>query len=351
MIIVMKNSAEEKDINHVIEEVEKNELKVHLSRGVEKTIIGIIGDERVLEKEHFESLPGVQEVMPILKPYKMASRDFHPENTVIDVDGVPIGGNEVVIMAGPCSVESEVQLRESARPARDAGAAILRGGAFKPRTSPYSFQGLGKQGLELLRKIGDETGMKVITEVMAPDQLELVCEYADILQIGARNMQNYNLLQAVGETEHPVLLKRGFSSKIDELLLASEYILSAGNLNVMLCERGIRSFDSKYTRNVLDINAVPVLKELSHLPVIVDPSHATGKWELVAVVSRAAIAAGADGLIIEVHVNPDKALSDGRQSLNPDTFDDLMKQMGDIAKAIGRSVYDPSNTMVEETVA
>jgi len=338
MIIVMKNTVTDDEINRVSDEVKSQGFQVHLSRGTERTIIGVIGDERVLEKEHFESLPGVQEIMPVLKPYKLASRDFHPENTVVDINGVGVGGREVTVMAGPCSVESRDQLLTTARAVRGAGAKILRGGAFKPRTSPYSFQGLGKEGLELLHEVGKETGMPVITEVMAPDQIDLVAQYSDILQIGARNMQNYNLLHAVGETPLPVLLKRGFSSKIDEWLLAAEYILSHGNYNVMLCERGIRTFDSKYTRNTLDINAIPVLKELSHLPVIIDPSHATGKWEFVRAASRAAVAAGADGLLIEVHPNPSEALSDGRQSLIPDNFTRLMQQIAVIAEAVGRSV-------------
>lgn len=338
MIIVMKRNAGEEEIQRISDEVKHYGFQVHLSHGTERTIIGIIGDERGLEKEHFESLPGVQEILPVLRPYKLASRDFHPENTVVEVKGVKVGGAEVVIMAGPCSVESRDQLIASARIVKNAGAKILRGGAFKPRTSPYSFQGLGEEGLKLLREAGDETGLAVVTEVMAPEQVDLVCQYTDILQIGARNMQNYNLLHAVGDTDFPVLLKRGFSSKIDELLLAAEYILSHGNYNVMLCERGIRTFDSKYTRNTLDINAVAVLKEASHLPVIIDPSHSTGKWEYVSAASRAAVAAGADGLLIEVHPNPTEALSDGRQSLLPENFDQLMAQIDVIAQAINRNV-------------
>lgn len=338
MIIVMKRNAGDDEIERVSDEVKHYGFQVHLSHGTERTIIGIIGDERGLEKEHFESLPGVQEILPILKPYKLASRDFHPEDTIVEVKGVKIGGPEVVIMAGPCSVESREQLMSTAQAVSRAGAKILRGGAFKPRTSPYSFQGLGEEGLQLLKEVGEATGLPVVTEVMAPEQVDLVCQYTDILQIGARNMQNYNLLHAVGETDFPILLKRGFSSKIDELLLAAEYVLSHGNYNIILCERGVRTFDSKYTRNLLDINAVPVLKELSHLPVIIDPSHSTGKWEYVSAASRAAVAAGADGLLIEVHPNPTQALSDGRQSLLPENFNQLMEQIDTIAQAIRRKV-------------
>ncbi|MCF7803661.1 MAG: 3-deoxy-7-phosphoheptulonate synthase [Candidatus Marinimicrobia bacterium] len=341
MIIVMKPDAEEQDLNHVTESIEDAGFKVHLSQGTERTIVGVIGDERSLDKKHYESFPGVEEIVPILKPYKLSSKDFHPEGTVVNVNDVSVGTDEVVVIAGPCSVEGWDQLRTTANEVKNAGAKILRGGAFKPRTSPYSFQGLGEEGLEMLDTVGDETGMPVITEVMGPSQVELVAKYSDILQIGARNMQNYNLLHAAGESDTPVMLKRGFSNTIDELLLAAEYIMSNGNYNVMLCERGIRTFDSKYTRNTLDINAVPVLKELSHLPVIVDPSHATGKWELVQAASRAAVAAGADGLIIEVHPNPTEALSDGRQSLVPDRFSTLMGQINHIAHAIDRHVSVP----------
>ncbi len=349
MIIIMKRNAGEDEIQRVSDEVKDYGFQVHLSHGTERTIIGIIGDERGLEKEHFESLPGVQDILPVLRPYKLASRDFHPEDTVVDVKGVKIGGPEVVIMAGPCSVENREQLMATAGAVKSAGAKILRGGAFKPRTSPYSFQGLGEEGLRLLREVGDETDLAVVTEVMAPEQVDLVCRYTDVLQIGARNMQNYNLLHAVGNTDFPVLLKRGFSSKIDELLLAAEYILSHGNYDVMLCERGIRTFDSKYTRNTLDINAIAVLKEVSHLPVIIDPSHSTGKWEYVSAASRAAVAAGADGLLIEVHPNPTKALSDGRQSLLPENFDQLVAQIQVIAQAINRNVdFTGQETDVKE---
>ena len=337
MIIVMRHGATNKEVSEVIKRVQDLGYQVHLSRGVERTIIGIIGDERPLTTQPLERLPGVEQVLPILKPYKLASRDFHPEDSVVALNGVEIGGKRVVVMAGPCSVESWDQILAAARAVKEAGASVLRGGAFKPRTSPYSFQGLGEEGLKMLRAAADETGLLVISEVMAPEQVDLVCQYADILQIGTRNMQNYNLLHAVGESGHPVLLKRGMSSTVEELLLAAEYILSHGNYRVMVCERGIRTFETA-TRNTLDINAVPVIKQLSHLPVIVDPSHATGKWELVGAAARAAVAAGADGLLIEVHPEPDKALSDGQQSLKPETFRELMGQIQRVAEAVGRSV-------------
>ncbi|MFQ5595050.1 MAG: 3-deoxy-7-phosphoheptulonate synthase [Anaerolineae bacterium] len=342
MIIVMRQGATSKEIGDVIKRVQDLDYQVHLSKGVERTIIGIIGDERPLTVQPLERFPGVEAVVPILKPFKLASRDFHPDGSVIAINGTQIGNQEVVVMAGPCSVESWDQLQTTARAVREAGAKVLRGGAFKPRTSPYSFQGLGEEGLRMLRAAGDETGLLVVTECMAPEQVDLVCRYADILQIGARNMQNYNLLHAAGESGYPVLLKRGFSSTIDELLMAAEYILSHGNYQVMLCERGIRTFDNKYTRNTLDVGSVPVLKQLSHLPVIVDPSHSVGKWDLVDSAARAGVAAGADGLIIEVHPQPDKALSDGEQSLRPDNFVELMRHVRRIAEAVDRTVAEPA---------
>ncbi len=341
MIIVMRQGASSKEVGDVIKRVQDLGYQVHLSKGVERTIIGIIGDERPLTVQPLERLSGVEEVVPILKPFKLASRDFHPQNSVITINGTEVGTDEIIVMAGPCSVESWEQLQETAHAVKRAGAKVLRGGAFKPRTSPYSFQGLGEEGLQMLRAAGDETGLLVVTEVMAPKQVDLVCRYADILQIGARNMQNYNLLRAAGDSGHPVLLKRGFSSTVEELLMAAEYILSKGDYQVMLCERGIRTFDTKYTRNTLDINAVPVLKQLSHLPVIVDPSHATGKWDLVTAAARAGVAAGADGLLIEVHPEPDKALSDGQQSLRPENFVELMAQIRRVAEAVDRTVTEP----------
>jgi 3-deoxy-7-phosphoheptulonate synthase len=279
----------------------------------------------------------VKRIVPILRPFKLASRDFQPEDTVFPLNGHSIGGQKIIVMAGPCAVESREQIIEAAHMVKEAGAHLLRGGAFKPRTSPYSFQGLGEEGLQYLAEAREATGLDVVTEVMAPEQVPLVAHYADVLQIGTRNMQNYALLHAVGESGMPVLLKRGMMSTIEELLMSAEYILSHGNRRVILCERGIRTFET-YTRNTLDINAVPVLKELSHLPVLVDPSHATGKWQLVNAVSKAAIAAGADGLIIEVHPHPELAMSDGTQSLRPTRFVELMAQLKPVAEAVGRAL-------------
>ena len=335
MIIVMKMGATDKEISDVVKRVEDLGFKPHLSKGVERTIIGLIGDERPLSPESLELLPGVEKVMRVLHPFKLASRDFKPEDTVISLNGEEIGGRKVVVMAGPCAVESREQMREVAWAVKEAGVRILRGGAFKPRTSPYSFQGLGEEGLEILAEIKEETGLAIITEAMAPEQVPLVAQYADILQIGTRNMQNYNLLRAVGESGMPVLLKRGMMATLEELLLSAEYILSHGNWQVMLCERGIRTFE-KYTRNTLDINAVPVLKGLTHLPIIVDPSHGTGKWQLVGAVAKAAVAAGADGLLIEVHPHPEEALSDGAQSLKPERFAQLMEELKRVAEAVDR---------------
>jgi 3-deoxy-7-phosphoheptulonate synthase len=308
-----------------------------VSRGEELTVIGVIGDERKLDKGAFSRMDGVDRVVPVLRPFKLASRDFQPEDSKISVNGHVFGGEKVIVMAGPCSVESIDQMMETAVAVKEAGAHLLRGGAFKPRTSPYSFQGMGEEGLKIMADVREETGLHIVTEVMAPEQVDLICKYADVLQIGTRNMQNYALLNAVGKTNKPVLLKRGMMSTIEELLMSAEYIMSNGNHKVILCERGIRTFE-KYTRNTLDINAVPVLKELTHLPVVVDPSHATGKWTLVNATSRAAVAAGADGLIIEVHPNPAEAVSDGEQSLKPKRFAELMVDISRIAQAVGRSI-------------
>ncbi len=335
MIIVMKKGASARQISDVVAHVESLGYRVHLSAGEERTIIGVIGDDRPIDRTHFEMLDGVEKTVPILKPFKLASRDMHPQDTLVSLDGVKIGGPPIVIMAGPCAVETREQIIETAQAVKEAGAQVLRGGAFKPRTSPYSFQGLGEEGLELLAEARSVTGLPVVTEVMAPEQVALVARYADMLQIGARNMQNYALLHAVGEANHPVLLKRGMMSTIEELLMSAEYILSHGNMRIVLCERGIRTFE-KYTRNTTDINAIPVIKDLSHLPVILDPSHGTGKWEYVAPVARAGIAAGADGLIIEVHPHPDEALSDGAQSLKPEKFAQLVTQVRQIAEDVGR---------------
>lgn len=335
MIIIMAHGATAAQIANVSARVEQMGCQVHLSEGQERTIIGVIGNGRPIDREQIERMSGVERTVPVLRPFKLASREFHPQDTVFPINGVSIGGNQVVVMAGPCTVEGAEQLMETAQAVKAAGAHALRGGAFKPRTSPYSFQGMGEAGLRLLAEAREITGLPVVTEVMSPDQVPLVSTYADILQIGARSMQNYALLHAVGESQRPVLLKRGMMSTIEELLMSAEYILSHGNSRVILCERGIRTFET-YTRNTLDISAVPLLKQLSHLPVLVDPSHGTGHWELVGPVSRAAIAAGADGLIIEVHPRPDEAWSDGAQSLKPSRFADLVESLRAVAVAVGR---------------
>ncbi len=337
MIIVMKIGATEDQIKHVVEKVEGLGLKTMISKGIERTIIGVIGDESILLGQPIEACPGVEKVMPVMAPYKLVSREFKPESTVIKVKGVEIGGNKIVVMAGPCSIEGLERLREIAKAVKNAGAVILRGGAFKPRTSPYSFQGLGEEGLKYMKQVADELGLVTISEVMEPKQVELVSRYVDILQVGARNMQNFNLLREVGKAKKPVMLKRGFCATIKEWLMSAEYILKEGNFEVMLCERGIRTFE-QYTRNTLDINAVPLVKQLSHLPVIVDPSHGTGKREIIKSVSMASVAAGADGLMIEVHTKPEEALSDGAQSLTPDMFVDLMSSVRRIAQAVGRTI-------------
>jgi 3-deoxy-7-phosphoheptulonate synthase len=337
MMIIMRTDADQEQIDHVVERVQHFGLRAHLSTGEERTSIGAIGDGRPVDKDLFLYLPGVDRVVPITRPYKLASREFRPQNTVFPVNGVQLGSDQILIIAGPCSVESRTQLLETAQAVKEAGAHALRGGAFKPRTSPYSFQGMGEQGLELLAEARELTGMPIVTEVMTPEQIPLVTRYADVLQIGARNMQNYSLLHAIGESQYPVLLKRGMMSTIEELLMAAEYILSHGNRRVMLCERGIRTFETA-TRNTTDINAIPVLKSLTHLPVILDPSHSTGQWSLVTAIARAAIAAGADGLIIEVHPNPSDALSDGGQSLKPERFAELISQIKLIGQVVGRKI-------------
>jgi len=338
MIIVLRHDATEEQINHIIEKVQKLGLTPHVSKGTERTIIGVIGPEDILRVTPLEVFPGVEKVMPVLAPYKLVSREFKPEDSVLDLGkGVKIGGKKIVVMAGPCAIENIDTLREIAGAVKKAGATVLRGGAFKPRTSPYSFQGLGEEGLKYLNKVGQELEMVTVTEVMDPRDVELVAKYADVFQIGARNMQNFNLLREVGLTKKPVLLKRGMSSTVKELLMSAEYILSAGNFNVMLCERGIRTFEDS-TRNTLDISAVPGAKQLSHLPVVVDPSHAAGKWRLVAPLAKASLAAGADGLIIEVHNRPEEAASDGAQSLIPENFTQLMNELRVLAKALGREI-------------
>lgn len=337
MIVIMQRRATPEQIAGVVARVEELGFRAHLSHGEERTIIGVIGDERPLAVEPLEVLDGVERVVPILQPFKLASRDFKPENSIVQINGVSVGCNEIVVMAGPCAVESREQLFEAAWAVKEAGAKVLRGGAFKPRTSPYTFQGMGVPALELLAEVREAVGLPIVSEVMSPTDVGIVSEYVDILQIGARNMQNYSLLQEVGKTTKPVLLKRGMMSTIHEWLMSAEYILANRNYNVILCERGIRTFETA-TRNTLDINAVAVGKQLSHLPVIVDPSHATGKANLVAPAARAAVAAGADGLIIEVHPNPERAMSDGAQSLRPEAFVKLMGELRAIAAAVGRTL-------------
>ncbi|MFH0926295.1 MAG: 3-deoxy-7-phosphoheptulonate synthase [bacterium] len=337
MIIVLKKNITEAEVTHITEKIEKAGLKAHISKGSERTIIGAIGDEAILREMPLDALPGVEEVMPILKPYKLVNKDFRPERTIVNIDGVTIGGKKLVLMAGPCSVENKEQIIQVAECVKAAGANFLRGGAFKPRTSPYSFQGLGKEGLKYLAEARKLTGLKIVTELMDTRDTELVAEYADVIQIGARNMQNFKLLTEVGKYKRPVLLKRGMSSTINELLMSAEYIMSEGNYQVILCERGIRTFEDA-TRNTLDISAVPVIKELSHLPIIVDPSHGVGRWELVAPMAKAAIAAGADGLIIEVHCNPEEAISDGSQSLKPKKFERLVAELKKLAEVVGREI-------------
>ncbi|MBI5292522.1 MAG: 3-deoxy-7-phosphoheptulonate synthase [Chloroflexi bacterium] len=335
MIIVMKARASTAQVSAVVKRIESMGYRAHLSQGEETAIIGVVGDDRPIDHSQFELLDGVERTMPVLKPFKLASRDMHPADSLIPLNGNKVGAPEVVIIAGPCSVESRSQILETAHAVKEAGATALRGGAFKPRTSPYSFQGMGEEGLALLAEARQATGLPVVTEAMSPEQVPLVAKYADVIQIGARNMQNYYLLNAAGESGATVLLKRGMMSTIEELLMSAEYILAKGNTQVMLCERGIRTFE-KYTRNTTDINAVPVLKQLTHLPVILDPSHSTGKWEYVSAIAKAGVAAGADGIIVEVHPNPTEALSDGAQSLKPEKFAQLVRDIRRVAEAVGR---------------
>ncbi|MBI2370369.1 MAG: 3-deoxy-7-phosphoheptulonate synthase [Deltaproteobacteria bacterium] len=337
MVIVLKPTATQEDIDRVVRRLQELGLQAHISTGKERTLIGAIGAGAYEHHEALEGLSGVDRVMPIGQPFKLVSREFRPEDTQIRVGDVVIGGKAVHVVAGPCSVESRERLFEVAQAVKRSGASILRGGAFKPRTSPYTFQGLGKEGLELLAEARELTGLPVVTELMDPRDTELVCEYSDVIQIGARNMQNFNLLKEVGAVRKPVLLKRGMSATIQEFLLSAEYIVSRGNRAVILCERGIRTFETA-TRNTLDLSAVPVIKQLSHLPVIVDPSHGTGKWDLVAPLAKAGLAVGADGLMIEVHAKPEEALSDGPQSLKPYRFDALMKELQAVAASVGRSL-------------
>jgi 3-deoxy-7-phosphoheptulonate synthase len=338
MIIICKPDATDQQIAHIEEAIRTWGLKPHISRGVERTVIGVVGPEDLVREKPLEAFPGVESVTPVMKPYKLASYEFTHKRTVIDVNGVKIGDDKkVVLMSGPCSVESREQILEIARIVKKAGASVLRGGAFKPRTSPYTFQGLGREGLELLAEARRVTGLPVITELMDTKDTELVEEYADIVQIGARNMQNFSLLKEVGRWKKPVMLKRGMSATYKDLLLSAEYIMSEGNMNVMLCERGIRTFET-YTRNTLDLSAVPALKKESHLPVIVDPTHGAGHRELIPTMALAAVASGADGIMIEVHNCPEKALSDGEQAMLPEKFESLVAQMRAVAAAVGRQI-------------
>ena len=337
MIIVLKPGATAKQVKYIIDRVEDLGLKHMVSRGAERTIIGVIGEEDVLRVQPLEAFPGVERVMEVLKPYKLVSREFHPQDTVIDVKGIKVGGRRVVVIAGPCSIENRKMLADIAQEVKRYGALMLRGGAFKPRSSPYTFQGLGEEGLKYIREIGDQLDLPVVTEIMDARDMDLGVKYADIIQIGARNMQNFNLLKEVGKIDKPILLKRGLMATVKELLMSAEYILSQGNFKVILCERGIRTFEDS-TRNTLDISAVPVIKYESHLPVFIDPSHATGKWNLVAPVSKAAVAIGVDGLLVEVHNQPEKALSDGAQSLLPQKFSEMMKILKPIAETVNRSL-------------
>jgi len=345
MIVVMKSEATMTEISSVVKMVESMGYKPHPTRGADRTIIGVVDALQGADFSLLESAPGVEQVIPITKAYKLVSREFRPQNTIVNVNGVAVGGDRFVVMAGPCAVENRDQVLTAARAVREHGASILRGGAFKPRTSPYSFQGLGEEGLRILLAAKRETGLPIVTEVISPDLVPLVTEYADILQIGARNMQNYALLEAVGKIRKPVLLKRGMMSTVEELLMAAEYILSNGNQQVILCERGIRTFENA-TRNTLDISAVPVIKRNSHLPIIVDPSHAAGHTEFVVPLAMAAVAAGADGIIVEVHPCPETAWCDGVQSLSLEMFADMMERIRSVADAMGRSLHSPARTSV-----
>jgi len=339
MIVVMSKDCGDKEAAEVIRRLEAAGVTAHLSRGVERTVIGVLGTSPALLelRDTLQLLPGVEQVVPITKPYKLSSREFQPENTVIKLGEHSIGGDELVVMAGPCAVETEEQAVSTARAVKAAGATVLRGGAFKPSTSPYGFRGLGEEGLKLLAQAKQETGLPLVTEVLTPGDIELVLRYADILQVGARNMQNFILLDEVGKAKKPVLFKRGLSATIEEWLLAAEYILSQGNREVILCERGIRTFET-YTRNTLDISAIPTIHKLSHLPIIADPSHGTGRWDLVTPMALAAVAAGANGVMIEVHPSPETALKDGPQSLTFENFEKLMTQLAPVAAAAGRRI-------------
>ena len=337
MIIVMKPQATDQDVDHLVERLRELGLRTQVTAGEERTVVGVIGDDRILQNQPLSVFPGVESVTPILAPWKMVSREFQKHDTMVDINGVKVGGKKLAIMAGPCAVEKLEVTVGIAKEVSAAGASILRGGAYKPRTSPYSFQGLGQEGLDFLVEARKQTGLPVVSEILDARDIGHFLEKADVIQVGARNMQNFELLKEVGAYDKPVLLKRGLSATVKEFLLSAEYIISRGNRNVILCERGIRTFETQY-RNTLDLTAIPALKEMSHLPVIVDPSHATGKWNLVAPMAKAAIAAGADGLLIEVHSDPECALCDGEESLKPSRFKDLMADLKKIAEAVGRDV-------------
>lgn len=337
MLILLKTDATKSEIAAVTERVQELGFTPHEIPGVQRVAIGITGNKAKVSADNFLVLPGVVDVISVSKPFKLVGRDFKPENTIVDIGSVTFGGKEIQVIAGPCSVESRTQILEIAEMIKETGAKLLRGGAFKPRSSPYAFQGLKLEGLEYLKEAGEKTGLKIVTEVKDTETLSAVAEYSDLLQIGARNMYNFSLLEKIGDMKKPVLLKRGFSSTIEELLMAAEYIVARGNYNVILCERGIRTFET-YTRNTLDLNSVPLIKKLSHLPIIVDPSHGTGAWDLVSPLAQAAVVAGADGLMIEVHAHPEKALSDGYQSLTPSTFSALMKQLKRYEPILERSI-------------
>jgi 3-deoxy-7-phosphoheptulonate synthase len=337
MLIIMKPNSTPQQIENVVQKIKDAGLAAHLSQGIETTLIGAIGETHEMSTDRFEVLDGVDMVKRITQPFKLGSRQVHPENSVFPIDGFQVGGNDIVLIAGPCAVESRSQILETAQAVREAGANALRGGVFKPRTSPYAFQGLGEEGLEYLAEARELTGMPIVVEIMSQTQLDVMLKYVDVLQVGARNMQNFNLLRAIGETRKSVLLKRGLSATIEELLMSAEYILAGGNKQVILCERGIRTFETT-TRNTTDINAIPVLKNLTHLPVILDPSHSTGHADYVAAIARAAIAAGADGLIVEVHPDPTHAVSDGKQSLKPEKFAEMVRQVKAIAEIMGRRI-------------
>ncbi len=351
MIIVLKPNSTAEQVDHIVEKLTELGLRPEVSRGVKRTIIGVIGEEDIIRNAPLRAFPGVEDVVPILKPYKLASREFQNEDSVIDVGfGVKVGGGSLAMIAGPCAIEGEQVLLEIARAVKDAGANILRGGAFKPRTSPYSFQGLGEEGLRILRAVGDELQMPVVTEVMDPRKVELVDRYTDIIQIGARNMQNFNLLSEVGQTKRPVLLKRGMSATVKDLLMSAEYVLAGGNMRVILCERGVRSFDES-TRNLLDLAMVPNVKQECHLPIIIDPSHATGRPELIPAMALAAVAAGADGVHIEVHCRPEEALSDGQQALLPDQYAEVMAGVDRLAKLFGKTIPAPQSAREKQGIA